>query len=104
MSSYRNVIKQLSKFNTTSAHVNGLTNIKNKSQDIKLNKAIDVLVLELMGATTSNNNKSTKITLDKSKKLSVTNLMNICNAAISSEKPEWQIMAEKNGWTPPPKP
>ena len=28
-------------------------------------------------------------------------LINYCEQMVMSEKPEWQIMAERNGWTPP---
>ncbi|HGN1932032.1 MULTISPECIES: hypothetical protein [Providencia] len=39
--------------------------------------------------------------LSKANNEDIKNLIEYCNAALKNEKPEWQVEAERQGWTPP---
>jgi hypothetical protein len=78
-----------------------LGKILNSSEDTSLNKLIEIIIKELQLSHLKSKNKSTPLSLEKSTATEVTQLIEYCNLAVGCKKPEWQILAERHGWTPP---
>jgi len=102
MNSYEETIKSLTEVKTIASHLTAFGKIRAKSEDEFLIQLIENLIRELQSVHVNNKKKSTPISLDKSSALEVVNLIKYCKKAIGSKKHEWQILAERNGWTPPP--
>ncbi len=44
--------------------------------------------------------KSTPLNLINGQNSEITELVNYCKKFITQKKPEWQVLAERNGWIP----
>jgi len=103
MGLYKKVLESANEAKTISSHITALGKFRAKTEDsvllAKIDKAIGVLQKLHMQAKTG---KSTPASLDKSTDISVMDLINYCQQAIASNKPEWQVIAERNGWAPKP--
>ena len=101
MSTYEKTIKSMSEVKTMSSHLTSLGKIKIASEDGRLNSAIENLIRELQYAHANSKHKSTPISLASGSSQEIQAIINYCKSAIGTKKPEWQILAERNGWTPP---
>lgn len=100
MSSYEDVLKSLSEFRTLVAHITALGKIRMKTEDKKLVKGIDAVISQLQIAHTRVKRKSTPLSVEKSNIKAANVLITYCKQMVGTKKPEWQIMAERNGWAP----
>ncbi|MBU2852397.1 hypothetical protein [Acidithiobacillus ferrivorans] len=101
MSSYEKTLKSLKEIKSISSHLTALGKVKVASEDTSLNQAIDSLVRELQHAHANSKHKSTPTSLENATAPEAKALLQYCIRAIGSKKPEWQILAERHGWTPP---
>lgn len=101
MSVYDKTIRSLTEIKTISSHMVALGKIRAASEDDSLNFAIDALVRELQYAHANSKIKSTPTSLASGTSQEVKAIIGYCKRAIGTRKPEWQIMAERNGWAPP---
>jgi hypothetical protein len=101
MSSYEKTLSSLKEIKTVTAHLTALGKVRAASEDKNLIQAIDALVRELQSSRARSKNKSTPFSLEAATVPEAVNLIRYCKQAIGSKKPEWQILAERNGWTPP---
>ncbi len=101
MSSYEKTLNSIKEIKTAASHLTALGKVRATSEDKNLVQAIDALVRELQSSHAGSKNKSTPFALEASTAPVAINLIRYCNQAIGSKKPEWQILAERNGWTPP---
>ncbi|WP_261841744.1 hypothetical protein [Aliamphritea ceti] len=85
---------------TLSAHLSALGKIRASTEDENLIKAIDSITPHLQRTHAVSKSKSTPLSLDKSGIREINNLIFSCEKIIGSKKPQWQILAERNGWGP----
>jgi ABC-type glutathione transport system ATPase component len=101
MSTHQKTLKSLTEVKTLSSHITSLGKIKNASEDERLNGAIDNLIRDLQFTHANGKHKSTPVALSSGTSPEVQGIINYCKQVVGSKKPEWQILAERHGWTPP---
>lgn len=99
---YEQTISSLKELKTISSHIKNLGTIMNKSEDQKLKELLAVLITDLqkMHVRPNFRYKSTPLNLIKGQTSEITELVNYCQIFITQKKPEWQVLAERNGWIP----
>lgn len=103
MNNYDKTIRSLKEVRTISAHMVALGKIRALSEDEHLDFLIAKLVLALQFLHQRSKAKSTPILLTFDPLPQETReLIEYCNMQNRQKKPEWQILAERHGWTPPP--
>ncbi|MUK39739.1 hypothetical protein GNP82_19590 [Aliivibrio fischeri] len=100
MSNYEKFLKSVSEVKTLSAHLTSLGKIKVASEDEKFKAAIDSIIPHLQRAHATSKAKSTPVSLDKTDIREINALISACQKVVGTKKPEWQILAERNGWGP----
>jgi len=100
MSSYEDVLESLAEFRTLAAHITALGKLRLETEDDKLVKGIEAVISQLQIAHTRVKSKSTPVSVEKSNIQAANALVAYCKQAIGTKKPEWQILAERNGWGP----
>lgn len=101
MSAYEDVINISAEFKTIPSLITVLGKVRAKTEDTNLISLIDTLVRELQGAHAKSKTKSMPVCMEKFSADEAVRLINYCTRAIGSKKAEWQIIAERNNWTPP---
>ncbi|HFE9906540.1 TPA: hypothetical protein ACGA4X_001516 [Acinetobacter baumannii] len=99
---YEQTISSLKELKTISSHIKNLGTIMNKSKDQKLKELLAVLIMDLQKMYVRPNfrYKSTPLNLINGHNSEITELVNYCKKFIIQNKPEWQVLAERNGWIP----
>ena len=99
---YEETIVVLKDLRTVASHITNLGKIMNKSEDQQLKTLLGTVITSLQRAHVSPKvkGKSTPGNLYNLADLGIKNLIKYCESAIGSKKPEWQILAERNGWAP----
>jgi hypothetical protein len=100
MSIYQKTLNSLMEVKTMSSHMAALGKIKVPSEDTALNQLIEAVIRELQIEYATRKSKSTPVSLDKATAPEFKRLVEYCQRAIGSKKPEWQILAERHGWAP----
>lgn len=101
MSRYRNVITSLTVPKTLSAHMVSLGKIADATEDPTLKKLLVALIRAIGYDHVGTKHKSTPVTLVANTATDLRATIRYCEQALATEKPEWQILAEHHGWTPP---
>ncbi len=101
MSAYEDVVKISKEFKTLSALITALGKVKAKTEDAALIQGLDMLILRMQNTLINSKDKSIPVSLEHSSLRGVKSLLAYCQKAIGTKKPEWQILAERNGWQPP---
>jgi len=101
MNIYKSTLNSMSETKTLASHIKALGKIKCEAEDEELILNITLVIDQLQIAHITSKNKSTPISLDRASDRKLIKLRGYCKAVIKSTKPEWQVMAEKNGWIPP---
>lgn len=101
---YQETIDSLKSFETSATHIKKLGIIINKTEDSKLKALIQntVTLLQQAHANPNIKGKSTPGNLYNVNQPPIKALIQYCEQFIKIKKPEWQVLAERNGWTPPP--
>jgi len=100
MSSYEDVLESLANFRTLAAHITALGKIRLETEDEKLKKGIEAVIYQLQIAHAQVKSKSIPVSVENSNIQAANVLIAYCNQVIGTRKPEWQILAERNGWVP----
>lgn len=101
MSGYQNVITSLTVPKTLSAHMVSLGKIADATEDQTLKKLLVDLIRAIGYEHARAKHKSTPVTLVASTATELRTTIRYCEQALATKKPEWQILAEHHGWTPP---
>lgn len=101
MSVYAKTIRTLAEVKTITAHMVSLGKIRAESEDQELGYLIANLVVALQYFHQQNKARSTPTSLTFQPAGETNPLLNYCNFHERSKKPEWQVLAERNGWKPP---
>ena len=101
MSSYKKVLESTKEAKSIASHITALGKIRAKIEDDVLLGKIDKAIESLQGVhANAKNGKSTPTCLDKATDQAIKDLVEHCKKEVSSDKPEWQVIAERNGWAP----
>jgi len=100
---YQETIDSLKAFETSATHIKKLGIILNKTEDPKLLKLIKntLALLQQDHANPKVKGKSTPGNLYNAPQAHIKALIQYCEQFIKIKKPEWQVLAELHGWTPP---
>ena len=101
MNLYESVLKSVKEAKTIASHITALGKVRNQTEDKVLLGKIDCTIVALQEVhATVKAGKSTPICLDKAKDFNVKALIEYCQKKVENKKPEWQVIAERNGWAP----
>lgn len=103
MKIYKKVLVEISKINSLTAEHNSLKKCYHDTEDEILKGYLREYCKNLVSAENYRRNKMishANNVLDTNSSIKIT-IMNYCNQIISQGKPEWQVLAERNGWRPP---
>ncbi|WOJ98156.1 hypothetical protein R0137_06185 [Congregibacter brevis] len=101
MKSYENILKSAKEAKTIASHITALGKVRAKTEDQVLLRKIDDAISSLQsGHAKATKGKSTPTCLDKATDPSIKALVEHCQKAVATKKPEWQVIAERNGWAP----
>jgi len=101
MSIYAKTLKSVREVKTISAHMVALGKIYASSEDELLNQHIQAVVTTLEFPFKHGTGRSTPTSLTFQILPQTYWLIEYCKLQRASKKPEWQILAEQNGWIPP---
>ena len=101
MSNYNKAIRTATEVKTISSHMVSLGKIRAASEDEQLNYFIARLIFALQYQHEQSKAKSTPTSLTFNQLEETFRLIEYCNYQNRLKKPEWQIVAERNGWSPP---
>ena len=101
MSNYERTVRTVTEVKTLTAHMASLGKIMATSEDGHLCGLIRNVVMSLQYQYQHGTGKSTPTSLMFHPIPSTVQLGEYCRSQTRLKKPEWQIMAERNGWTPP---
>ncbi|KWU18032.1 hypothetical protein [Achromobacter xylosoxidans] len=101
---YKKTIETLSSFTLPGARANALTKIQHATEDQQLKTllqpAIDHLThtARLLASKMPTQGDGKTLFLRKEPWAA---LVDYCNAIVATQKPDWQVLAERAGWQPP---
>lgn len=99
---YQETINSLKETRTFSKHITELGKILMTTEDPQLRQLVDAAYGSMQRThANAKGGKSTPGHLYKSQDIFIRRLIAYCESHIQTGKPEWQVMAEINGWTPP---
>ena len=101
MSIYAKTLKSVREVKTISAHMVALGKIYASSEDELLNQHIQAVVTTLEFPFKHGTGRSTPTSLTFQILPQTYWLIEYGKSQRASKKPEWQILAEQNGWIPP---
>lgn len=101
MKYYEDVLKTVKEAKTVASHITALGKVRAKTEDQVLLNKIDRAIESLQRAhANAKKGKSTPTCLDKVTDPAVRDLVDHCEKSVASKKPEWKVIAERNGWQP----
>ncbi|CEP34823.1 MULTISPECIES: hypothetical protein [unclassified Halomonas] len=102
MTIYEETVDALKEMETVASHIKSLGKIMNKTEDAKLKQLLGKVITKLQTshANPKVKGKSTPGNLYNVKDLHIESLIKYCENIIPTKRPEWQILAERNGWAP----
>lgn len=100
LSIHKEVLESMSEFKTISTHITALGKLRLKTEDAMLIQSIDSVISQLQIAHSRVKSKSTPVSVEKTNIRAANELVTYCQQVIGTKKPEWKILAERNGWGP----
>jgi anionic cell wall polymer biosynthesis LytR-Cps2A-Psr (LCP) family protein len=94
------VLESISEFKTIATHITALGKLRLNTEDAMLVNSIDSVILQLQLAHKQVKSKSMPISVEKANIRAANALVTYCLQIVGAKKPEWQIVAERNGWGP----
>lgn len=109
MTRYEETIAAMKTMRTLSGHITNLGKLWAKTEDQQLHKLLGDLITTLQRTHAIATAKGSKVrggtttpgALINGTDAEIKALTHYCQANISAKKPEWQVLAEHHGWTPP---
>lgn len=98
---YDKTIRTIKEVKSIPKHMASLGMIRIGSEDLQLTSLIEVLLTALHYYLQQGSSKTTPLALDLVPIPPTSNLLAYCQTYKSQRKPEWQVIAERNGWRPP---
>lgn len=103
MSIYNNTIKSVTEIRTLSAHLGALGKIMALTEDRQLYDLTHFVVFNLQYQMQHSVGRQIPISLMSFPSQQVVQLVDYCKHQKQSKKEEWQVLAERHGWSPPEK-
>lgn len=102
MKNYEQTLISLAETKTVANHIKDLGRISTETEDKTLISLLEIVTREFQRfyAAPRNTAKSMPFRGDKYESSCINNLVVYCRRTIGQKKPEWQTMAERNGWKP----
>lgn len=101
MTIYEETLEAVKAFKTLKAHITGLGKILNKTEDQSLKKLINTTIKKLT-IFVINSKSTTPISLAQQNNVeAIVKLVKYLIPFIPTKQPEWQVIALREGWTPP---
>lgn len=102
MTTYEETIEALNDFRTVASHITNVGKIMNKTEDQQLKILLGNVItsLQRVHANPKVKGKSTPVNLYNTPDTGIKNLIQYCESIIGTKRPEWQVLAERHGWTP----
>lgn len=101
MEAYESILQSAKEGKRITAHIAGLGKIRPYTEDKALLSKIDRAIETLQNMhLTIKKGKSMPVCLDMSTNPNIRALVEYCENALTHKKPEWMIIAEREGWGP----
>jgi hypothetical protein len=106
MTTYEETIAALQSMRSIAAHLTALQKIRVKTEDTQLEKLLGNALTSLqngyaLAAAKKSPGLTTPTALADGNDADVKAVIAYCQTHIGTSKPEWQVLAERHGWTPP---
>ena len=103
MNSYEKILKIAKDVKPLESHITAIGEIRGTTEDkvlvVKIDSAVKAMT-RVLSLPLSLPGKNNAMVLENAPDKNIHSLIEYCEMNISGKKPEWQILAEKNGWTP----
>ena len=100
MNSYERTARTVNEVKTLKSHMESLGKILATSEDDQLRALISQVVLALQHQLQHSTSKSIPTSLMFYPVPQTIQLLEYCKSQTRHKKPEWQVLAERNGWAP----
>ena len=105
MDSYEKILKIAKQAKPLNSHITEIGKIRATTEDkvlvAKIDSAVRTMTTVLsLPLSLPSKDKTIPMILENSPDKDIHSLIEYCEMNISDKKPEWQILAEQNGWTP----
>ncbi|WP_156880511.1 hypothetical protein [Thermomonas fusca] len=100
MNSYERTVRTINEVKTLKSHMESLGKILATSEDDHLRALIAQVVFALQHQLQHSTSKSIPTSLMFYPIPQTIQLLDYCKFQNQQKKPEWQVLAERNGWTP----
>lgn len=101
MTIYETTINTMKQTKSVSTHMTALGRIKAMTEDTILNAKLENVLQALRSAYLDLPQKGLPIEAATIKRSGIAQLMAYCTKQVEKKKPEWQVVAEREGWTSP---
>ena len=99
---YDKTLRTLKEVKTIPKHMAALGMIRIETEDMKLTSLIEDVLNVLHYFLQEGSSKTTPVALDIVPTPQAWNLFGYCQTYKTQKKPEWKVIAEREGWRPPP--
>lgn len=99
MTIYEEILKSIQSYKSTKRHLTSLGKFYNRTEDQLLKNNL-YAVLQFLTIWIESSKDTTPKCLVQVKAVPIKKLVKYLGAVIPSKKPEWQIIALREGWTP----
>ena len=101
MTIYEETLEALKEFKSAKVHITNLGKIFNKTEDKLLKNSIHKVIQQLTQFVLKSKDSTPISLVQKNEVESVVNLVKYLMPFIPTKQPEWQVIALREGWTPP---
>lgn len=101
MTIYEEALQALKDFKSPKAHITSLGKILNKTEDKELKKFLNNVIQQLTIFATKAKSSTPISLVQKNEVEPIVNLVKYLMPFIPKKQPEWQVIALREGWTPP---
>lgn len=101
MTIYEETLEALKAFKSAKAHITSLGKILNKTEDQLLKKSLNAVILQLTSFVLKSKDSTPMSLVQKKEVMPIISLINYMMPFIPAKQPEWQVIALREGWTPP---
>lgn len=103
MTNYEKAIRTVTEVKTLKSHMESLGKVMALSEDGQLTQLISQVIWGLQYQFQNSTSKSMPTSLLFHPIPPTIQMVEYCKQQMRFKKPEWQVLAERNGWLPPPR-